>query len=100
LSDNLDMVCKLKNALYGLQQTPRTWYARFNMYLLQKGFSKGSIDSNLYIKVRKDQILIVEVYVDDIIFSGNEGMCKDFTNEMQKEFEMSMCGEMNFFLGL
>lgn len=94
------MACKLKKELYGLKQPPRAWYARLDRYLTQQGFNKDSIDNNLYFKVEGNKILIVVVYVDDIIFRGNEGMCKRFAEEMQKEFEVSMIGELNFFLGL
>jgi hypothetical protein len=78
------MVYKLKKTLYGLKQDPRAWYARLDIYLTQQGFNKGSSNSNLYFRIEGKIILIVVVYVDDIIFSGNEGMCKIFAEEMQK----------------
>jgi hypothetical protein len=59
--------CKLKKALYGLKQAPRAWYSRLDKYLQQAGFRKGSADNNLYIKVSQGNILLIEVYVDDII---------------------------------
>ena len=59
------------------------------------------VDSNLYVRNEKDYQLIVVVYVDDIIFGGcKESICKDFANKMQREFEMSMIGELSYFLGL
>jgi len=67
---------------------------------VQIGFNKGTADSNLYFKIDHENILIVEVFVDDIIFGGKDSMCKTFANQMKSEFEMSMLGEMNFFLGL
>jgi hypothetical protein len=70
LSGNIDYVCKLKKALYGLKQTPRAWYSRLDKYLQQGGFRKGSVDNNLYIKVTQDSILLIEFYVDDIIFGS------------------------------
>jgi hypothetical protein len=70
-------------------------------YLQQQGFRKGNEDNNIYIKVDRDGILIIEVYVDDIIFgSDDERMSQQFSKDMQKEFEMSFLGELNFFLGL
>jgi hypothetical protein len=72
LSENADYVCKLKKALYGLKQAPRAWYSRLDKYLQQAGFRKGSADNNLYIKVTQDSILLIEVYVDDIIFGSND----------------------------
>jgi len=98
LSEDLHIVCRLKKVLYGLKQAPRAWYARLDKYLLQQGLKKGTTDSNLYIKIKDEQILIV-VYVDDIIFGGNDEMCKKFAKETKKEFEMFMIGELSFFLG-
>ena len=65
---------KLKKALYGIKQAPRAWYSRLNKYLQQEGFRKGSEDNNLYIKVTQDSILLIEVYVDDIIFGSIDDM--------------------------
>eukprot|EP00253_Pinus_taeda_P015384 PITA_15384 len=91
---------KLKKALYGLKQAPRAWYYRLDKYLHQQGFSKGSADSNLYIEVENDKLLILVVYVDDIIFGSNEEeMSQSFALVMQKEFEMSLLGELTYFLG-
>jgi hypothetical protein len=69
LSDNPDLVCKMKKYLYGLKQAPRAWYHRLDTYLKDKGFKRGTIDNNLYIKTEGDDLLIVLVYVDDIIFN-------------------------------
>ena len=68
LTDNPDNVYILKKALYGLKQVPRAWYHRLDKYLQDKGFKKGTVDSNLYIKSEVDNLLIVLVYADDIIF--------------------------------
>jgi hypothetical protein len=57
--------------------------------------------NNLYIKVTQDSILLIEVYVDDIIFgSTDDRLNQKFTKDMQNEFEMSLLGELSFFLGL
>jgi hypothetical protein len=101
LSDNPDFVCKLKKSLYGLKQAPRAWYYRLDKYLQDKGFKRGTIDNNLYIKTEGNDLLIVLVYVDDIIFgSNNASLVQWFSSAMQSEFEMSMIGELSFFLGL
>ncbi|MCZ2221957.1 hypothetical protein NUW87_11410, partial [Corynebacterium pilbarense] len=101
LTDNPNYVCKLKKALYGLKQAPRAWYSRLDKFLQEKGFKKGIVDSNLYIKSEGDDLLVVLVYVDDIIFGcTNESSVQWFANSMQTEFEMSMIGELSFFLGL
>ena len=95
------LVCRLKKALYGLKQAPRVWYYRLDKYLYQQSFSKGSTDSNLYIKIDNDKLLILVMYVDDIIFGSNEeDMSQNFALVMQKEFEMSLLGELTYFLGL
>jgi hypothetical protein len=84
LSENVDYVCKLKKALYGLKHTPREWYSKLDKYLQQAGFSKGSVDNNLYIKVTQNSILLIEVYVDDIIFgSTDDGLSQKFAKDMQ-----------------
>eukprot|EP00253_Pinus_taeda_P028545 PITA_28545 len=101
LGNDPNLVCRLKKGLYGLKQAPRAWYYRLDKYLHQQGFSKGSADSNLYIKVENDKLLILVVYVDDIIFGSNEEeMSQSFALVMQKEFEMSLLGELTYFLGL
>jgi hypothetical protein len=101
LGNDEKLVCRLKKALYGLKQAPRAWYSRLEKYLRQQGFSKGSADSNLYTKTENDKLLIVVVYVDDIIFGSNEeSMSQKFASDMQQEFEMSLLGELTFFLGL
>eukprot|EP00253_Pinus_taeda_P030269 PITA_30269 len=101
LGNDPNLVCRLKKALYGLKQAPRAWYYRLDKYLHQQGFSKGSADSNLYIKIENDKLLILVVYVDDIIFGSNEeAMSQSFALVMQKEFEMSLLGELTYFLGL
>jgi hypothetical protein len=94
-------VCKLKKALYGIKQDPRAWYSRLDKYLQQTGFRKGSADNNLYIRVSQCNILLIEVYVDDIIFGSDEDrLSQNFAKYMQNEFEMSLLGELSFFLGL
>ena len=91
LAVNLDNVCKLKKALYGLKQAPRAWYCRQDKYLHDKGFKKGIVDSNLYIKYEGDTLLVVLVYVDDIICGRtNDSSIHWFPNSMKYEFEMSM----------
>jgi hypothetical protein len=101
LTNKGDYVCKLNKALYELKQEPRAWYARLDSYLQKQGLKRGSTDKIFYCKIDGNNLIIMEVYVDDIIFgSDNEKMSKDFAKMMQKEFEMSFLGELNFFLGL
>ena len=96
-----DFVFKLDKALYGLKQAPRAWYERLSSFLISNGFKKGKIDTTLFTKHVENDILIVQIYVDDIIFgSTNENLCQAFESCMKEEFEMSMMGELNYFLGL
>ena len=84
-----------------LKQAPRAWYYHLDKYLHQQGFSKGSVNSNLYTKIDADKLLIIVVYVDDIIFGSNEEyVSQNFASVMQQEFEMSLLGELTYFLGL
>ncbi|GJZ98842.1 putative ribonuclease H-like domain-containing protein [Tanacetum coccineum] len=94
-------VCKVEKALYGLHQAPRAWYVTLSTYLLDNGFYRGQIDKTLFIKRHKDDILLVQVYVDDIIFrSTKKQMSNEFETLMHKKFQMSSMGELSIFLGL
>ncbi|KAH9750874.1 hypothetical protein KPL71_014049 [Citrus sinensis] len=94
-------VYKLLKALYELKQAPKAWYDRLKNFLLENDFSMGKADTTLFVKHKNQDILIVQTYVDDIIFcSTNELLCKEFSSCMSKEFEMSMMGELKYFLGL
>ena len=95
-----DFVFKLDKALYGLKQAPRAWYKRLSTFLISNDFVKGKVDTTLFTKHADSDILIVQIYVDDIIFgSTNEKLCKEFESCMKNEFEMSITGELNYFLG-
>ncbi|KAK6153338.1 hypothetical protein DH2020_012977 [Rehmannia glutinosa] len=94
-------VYKLKKALYGLKQAPRAWYDTLSQFLTDNGFTKGKVDRTLFRIQDGESILLVQIYVDDIIFgSTNKELCDKFSNLMQGKFEMSMMGELTFFLGL
>nr|GEU98149.1 putative ribonuclease H-like domain-containing protein [Tanacetum cinerariifolium] len=99
--DYIDKVYKVVKALYGLHQAPRAWYETLANYLLENGFERGKIDQTLFIKKQKGDILLVQVYVDDIIFgSTNKDLCKAFEKLMKDKFQMSLMGELTLFLGL
>ena len=94
-------VLRLKKALYGLKQAPRAWYDRLTHYLLDKGFKRGYADQTLFVKNDEDYLLVAQVYVNDIEFRATiDARAIEFSEEMKKEFEMSMVGELTFFLGL
>ncbi|WRX08786.1 Reverse transcriptase [Theobroma cacao] len=88
-------------SLVGLKQAPRAWYERLSKFLVEKGYDRGSIDITLFIKRYLHDLIVVQIYVDDIVFGAtNEALCKNFAKEMQGEFEISMMGELRYFLGL
>ncbi|GJR58345.1 putative ribonuclease H-like domain-containing protein [Tanacetum coccineum] len=100
-ADHPSHVYKLKKALYGVKQAPRAWYDELSMFLLQNHFFKGTIDPTFFIRRFNDDILVVQVYVDDIIFGSTHPRYNQlFSDLMKSRFEMSMMGEMTFFLGL
>nr|GFA03160.1 putative ribonuclease H-like domain-containing protein [Tanacetum cinerariifolium] len=97
--DHPDKVYKVVKALYGLHQAPRAWYEILANYLLENGFERGKIDQTLFIKRQKGDILLVQIYVDDIIFGAtNKDLCKSFNKLMKDKFQMSSMGELTFFL--
>ncbi|GKA12194.1 putative ribonuclease H-like domain-containing protein [Tanacetum coccineum] len=96
-----DKVYKVEKALYGLHQAPRAWYETLSTYLIENRFGRGIIDKTLFIKKDKGDILLVQVYVDNIIFgSTKKSLCDEFEGLMHKRFQMSSMGELTFFLGL
>ncbi|GJV24988.1 retrovirus-related pol polyprotein from transposon TNT 1-94 [Tanacetum coccineum] len=99
--DHPKKVYRLRKALYGLKQAPRAWYDELLNFLMSKGFTKGTIDPTLFTIRYGEDILLVQIYVDDIIFgSTNPKFSKRFEKLMHSRFEMSLMGEMKFFLGL
>ena len=83
------------------KQAPRAWYESLSSFLISKGFRRGTIDPTLFLKSKDGDIFIAQVYVDDIIFgSTNNDLLHDFIKHMESEFEMSLVGELSFFLGL
>ncbi|GJR05272.1 retrovirus-related pol polyprotein from transposon TNT 1-94 [Tanacetum coccineum] len=96
-----DHVYKLKKALYGLKQAPKAWYDRLKAFLIKHEYKMGMVDNTLFTKKKSSNLIIVQIYVDDIIFGSTcQDMCDEFAKIMHDEFEMSMMGELNFFLGL
>ncbi|GAU43961.1 hypothetical protein TSUD_283880 [Trifolium subterraneum] len=94
-------VYKLKKALYGLRQAPRAWYSKIEAYFLCEGFKKCPVEHTLFVKHIDHDILIVSVYVDDLIVTGNNSnLINDFKISMKKRFAMSDLGKMKYFLGV
>nr|GFA38600.1 retrovirus-related Pol polyprotein from transposon TNT 1-94 [Tanacetum cinerariifolium] len=99
--DHPTHVCRLKKALYGLKRAPKVWYDTLSRFLLDNKFSKGVVDPTLFTQKTGKHILLVQIYVDDIIFAST-GLkaCDIFSKEMSSKFQMSMIGKMSFFLRL
>ncbi|GKC21591.1 putative ribonuclease H-like domain-containing protein, partial [Tanacetum coccineum] len=94
-------VYKVVKALYGLHQAPKAWYATLSTFLLKSRYRRGTIVKTLFIKKDKNDIMLVQVYVDDIIFrSTKRSWCDEFEALMKSRFQMSSMGELTFFLGL
>nr|GEV94931.1 putative ribonuclease H-like domain-containing protein [Tanacetum cinerariifolium] len=99
--DYPDKVYKVVKALYRFHQAPSAWYETLANYILENGFQRGKIDQTLFIKRQQGDILLVQIYVDDIIFgSTNKELCKAFEKLMKDKFQISSMGELTFFLGL
>ncbi|GJY80004.1 retrovirus-related pol polyprotein from transposon TNT 1-94 [Tanacetum coccineum] len=99
--DKPNHVYRLKKELYGLKQAPRAWYDMLSNFILSQEFSKGAVDPTLFTRKAGRDILLVQIYVDDIIFvSTKPAMCDEFAKIMSSKFKMSMMGKMSFFLGL
>jgi hypothetical protein len=95
-----DHVCKLSKALYGLKQAPRAWYECLRDFLIANAFKVGKADPTLFTKTCDGDLFVCQIYIDDIIFgSTNQKYCEEFSRVMTQKFEMSMMGELNYFLG-
>jgi len=86
--------------LYGLKQAPCAWYTRIDNYFTGLGFTQSEANSNLYHIVFEDKLLIIVLYVDDLILTGDEKMVKYFKEDLAREFEMNDLGFMRLFLGM
>nr|GEV68719.1 hypothetical protein [Tanacetum cinerariifolium] len=94
-------VYKVEKAMYGLHQAPRAWYGTLSKYLLDNGFQRGTINQILFIRKHKGEFLLIQVYVDNIIFgSSNLQLRREFKALVHDKFQMSAMGELTFFLGL
>jgi hypothetical protein len=91
----------LRKALYGLKQAPRAWYERSRDFLLSKGFIMGKVDTTLFTKKIGNDLFVLQIYIDDIIFeSTHQEFCEKFGKMVANESEMSMIEELSYFLGL
>ena len=93
-------VCQLKRALYGLKQAPRAWYTRIDSYFTRLGFTKSEVDANLYQIIVDGKLLIIVLYVDDLILTGDEKLIKSCKEDLARDLEMKDMGLLHYFLGL
>ena len=101
IKDEEHKVYKLNKALYGLKQAPRAWFSRIESYFKKEGFKKEDSEQTLFTKVEQGKYLIISLYVDDLIFTGDdERMISDFKSSMMREFEMIDLGKMRYLLGI
>nr|GEW91093.1 copia protein [Tanacetum cinerariifolium] len=93
--EKLNHVYKLKKALYGLKQAPKAWYDRLKAFVIKHEYNMGMVDNMLFTKEKSSNLIIVQIYVDDIIFGLTcQDMCDDFSKVMHDELKMSMMGEL------
>eukprot|EP00253_Pinus_taeda_P027977 PITA_27977 len=93
-------VCQLKRALYGLKQAPRAWYTRIDSYFTGLGFTKSEVDVNLHHIIVKGKPLIIILYVDDLILTGNDQLIMSCKENLAREFKMKDMGLIHYFLGM
>ena len=92
--------CRLKRALYGLKQAPNDLYTRIDSYFSGLGFTKSEADVNLYHIVVEGKLLIIVLYVDDLILTGDDQLIKFWKDDLEREFEMKDMGLMDYFMGM
>ena len=98
--DRESHVFKLNKAMYGLKQTPKTWYDRIDSFRFSLGFTKSKADSNLYYNVEDGNPVMLLLYVDDLFVIGMDGLIDDMKRKLVVEFEMKDLGMMHYFLGM
>ena len=95
-----ELVCRLKRSLYGLKQSPRMWYQKFDAFELKIGYVRSEEDHCVYIKIIDDQILIIILYVDDMFIGNNKVMIKELKAQLSSTFEMKDLGDTKYILGM
>ena len=100
VEDKKTHVCRLKKALYRLNQAPRAWYGKIVSFLTSLGFTNCKADSNLYFKVMNHELVILLVYVDELFLTREEKIITDCKMKLIAEFQMKELGSMHYFLGV
>ena len=96
------LVCRLKKALHGLKQAPRSWYEKIDSFFLQQSYNRSKSGPNLYtVKDEKRCIVLISLYVDDlIVISDFFDLIKEIKKQISQAFEMKDLGEVRYYLGL
>jgi hypothetical protein len=96
-----NLVCRLKKVLYGLKQTPRAWSDKIGQYLVTSGFQTSNANFSLYVKKTNHGIVVIGIYVDDLIITGDSDEdISDFKKLLKQKFEMKDLGELRYFFGI
>jgi hypothetical protein len=92
-----ELDCKLKKSLYGLKQSPRMWYQKFDTYILRLGFTRSKANHYVYFKLVGDHFAYVILYVDDMLLIGNnKEIIKEVKPHLSSKFDMTNLGATNF----
>jgi len=98
---HLNLVCRLKKVLYGLKQAPRVWLDKIGQYLVTNGFQTSNVDFSLYVKKTNHGIVIIVIYVNDLIITGDsDADIFDLKKFLKQKFEMKDLGELHYFFGI
>jgi hypothetical protein len=98
---NKELVCKMKKTLYGLKQSPRMWYQKFDTCMLGLGFTRSKEDHCVYFKLIGDDLIYLVLYVDDMLLIGNnKEIIQDVKTQLSSKFDMKDLGVSNFILGM
>jgi hypothetical protein len=96
VNEKKEMVCKLKNSLYGLKQSPRMWYQKFDTYMMRLGFTRNKKDHCVYFKLIDDHLIYLFLYVDDMLLIGNnKEIIQDVNTQLSSKFDMKDLGASN-----
>ncbi len=96
-----NLVCRLKKALYGLKQAPRAWSNKISQYLVTSGFQTSNANFSLYVKKTNHGIIVIVIYVDDLIITGDsDADISNLKKLLKQKFEMQDLGELHYFLGI
>jgi hypothetical protein len=96
-----NLVCRLKKTLYGLKQALKIWSDKIGQYLVTSGFQTSNVDFSLYVKKTENGIVVIVIYVDDLIITGDSDIdIFDLKKLLKQKFEMKYLGELHYFLGI